>query len=46
MELLPGQESFKIAPLILANCWLDLAEEGEGAAAGDLVDIWPLKRID
>ena len=46
VELLPGQESFKIAPLIQANCWLDLPEEGEGANPGDLVHIWPLKRID
>jgi molybdopterin molybdotransferase len=42
VEALPGQESFKISPLMTANCWL-IAEEGKAeAAAGSLVQIAPL----
>lgn len=39
---LPGQESFKISPLVAANCWT-IIEAGQGdAAAGDLVRVAPL----
>jgi molybdopterin molybdotransferase len=42
VELLPGQESFKISPLMTANSWL-VAEEGQDSlAAGDRVHIAPL----
>ncbi|MCP4002140.1 MAG: molybdopterin molybdotransferase MoeA [Gammaproteobacteria bacterium] len=39
---LPGQESFKISPLMTANCWLIADEEAGEMAAGDLVKIAPL----
>jgi len=42
VELLPGQESFKIKPLMAANCWLLVDEDTEEAEAGNLVRIAPL----
>lgn len=41
-ELLPGQESFKISPLMTANCWLIATEETDEVSAGSLVEIAPL----
>jgi molybdopterin molybdotransferase len=42
VEVLPGQESFKISPLMTANCWLIADEEADELAAGSLVKIAPL----
>lgn len=42
VEVLPGQESFRIAPLLRANCWAVIPEGREDVAAGDLVPIAPL----
>ncbi len=42
VEVLPGQESFKISPLMNANCWLIADEETEEMDAGTLVKIAPL----
>jgi molybdopterin molybdotransferase len=39
---LPGQESFKISPLMTANCWLIAEEDTEEVSAGTLVKIAPL----
>jgi molybdopterin molybdotransferase len=39
---LPGQESFKISPLMTANCWLIADEDAAELAAGSLVKIAPL----
>lgn len=39
---LPGQESFKIAPLLAANCWAIVTAERGSIAAGELVEIAPL----
>lgn len=42
VEALPGQESFKISPLMTANCWLIADEEADELEAGSLVKIAPL----
>jgi molybdopterin biosynthesis enzyme len=41
-EVLPGQESFNISPLMTANCWLIADEEADELTAGSLVKIAPL----
>jgi molybdopterin molybdotransferase len=41
-EVLPGQESFRIKPLMQANCWAILTADGDAAAAGSSVRIAPL----
>ena len=42
VELLPGQESFKIAPLVVANCWAIIESGRSAVVAGELIDIAPL----
>ena len=42
VEILKGQESFKIHPLLAANCWAVFAENQNGADAGDKIAIYPL----
>lgn len=42
VEVLPGQQSFRIAPLLRANCWAVVPEGAEDVAAGELVRIAPL----
>jgi molybdopterin molybdotransferase len=39
--VLPGQESFKILPLVPMNCWVILKEESSEFSAGDLVEVIP-----
>lgn len=39
VAILPGQESFRIAPLIAANCWAQLPEDAAEVKAGDVVPI-------
>ena len=39
VHLLPGQESFRIAPLREANAWALLPEDAEQVAAGTLVEV-------
>jgi molybdopterin molybdotransferase len=40
--LLPGQESFRISPLLASNCWA-IVEQGPGTVeAGELIRIAPL----
>ena len=41
-ELLPGQESFRIAPLAAANAWAIVAEGTSTIKAGDLIQAAPL----
>lgn len=41
-EMLPGQESFRIAPLTRANAWIVLPEGPGEVAAGSLVQVAPL----
>lgn len=42
VTLLDGQESFRISPLLQANCWLIVPEDAPDIAAGDPVTIAPL----
>jgi len=37
IEVLGGQQSFRIAPLLQANCWAELPEEKSEVQAGELV---------
>jgi len=41
-EILPGQESFKISPLMKANCWAMVEADTNELAAGNIVKIAPL----
>ncbi len=41
-HLLPGQESFRIKPLLQANCWAIVPAETSRVAAGERVEIVPL----
>lgn len=43
VRALKGQESFKTAPLLLADAWLVLPEDAEMVAAGSLVPVFPLR---
>jgi molybdopterin molybdotransferase len=40
--LLAGQESFKIMPLMQANCWAIVPEGTDHIDAGELIDVAPL----
>ncbi len=42
VEVLPGQQSFKISPLMQANCWAIFAEDDEQTPAGTSIEIAPL----
>ena len=42
VTVLPGQESFKISPLLESNCWAIVTEEVERVEAGDLIQLAPL----
>lgn len=42
VALLPGQESFRVAPLVAANCWLILPGDAAEVAAGGTVSMVPL----
>lgn len=42
VQLLAGQESFRIQPLLAANAWAVLDEDAEQLSAGTLVDVYGL----
>ncbi len=42
LDILKGQESFKIHPLVKANCWVVFKEEQSGNEVGEPIDIYPL----
>lgn len=44
VRLLPGQESFRIGPLLMANAWAVLPEEAEELPTGTPVDVVGLDR--
>ena len=46
VQVLPGQESFKISPLLVANCWAIIPEGRDNVPAGDIVQIAPLAPSD
>ncbi len=39
-RLLPGQESYRVAPLLRADGWGVLPEEPEHLPAGTMIDVW------
>ncbi|HOC10493.1 gephyrin-like molybdotransferase Glp [Thermomonas sp.] len=41
-RVLPGQESFRIAPMAQANCWIVLPDTAASPAAGAMVDVYGL----
>jgi molybdopterin molybdotransferase len=43
VQLLPGQESFRIQPMLAANAWAVLPEMVEKFSAGELVDVFGLE---
>jgi len=45
-QVLPGQESFRILPLLAANAWIVVSEEAETPEAGDLVDVYGLGHLE
>jgi len=46
VALLPGQESFRISPLLRANCWAVVPAGAPDIAAGGLVEVAPLWPAD
>jgi len=42
VSLLPGQESFRIRPLLRANCWAVVTEGLEQVPAGGVIQVAPL----
>jgi molybdopterin molybdotransferase len=42
VRLLPGQESFRIAPLLSANCWAIVPDGREDVAAGEVIRVAPM----
>ena len=42
VSILAGQESFRIAPLLLANAWAILPEAGTEVSSGTLIEVLPL----
>ena len=39
VELLPGQESFRVRPLLAANCWAIVDESRDEVAPGELIQV-------
>lgn len=44
-RILPGQESFKIAPMARSNAWIVLDEDAQDLAAGASVDVYGLGHL-
>lgn len=42
VRLLPGQESFRISPLLRANCWALIPAGAPDVAVGDVIEVAPL----
>lgn len=42
VEILDGQESFKVHPMLRANCWAVIGEKDAQLGAGDIVPVYPL----
>lgn len=45
-HILQGQESFRIAPLLAANAWLEIPAEADEMEAGTPVAAWGLGHLD
>jgi len=42
VTILPGQESYRIKPMLQQNCWAVIPEDSLSVPAGNLIDIYPL----
>ncbi|MCK7593186.1 molybdopterin molybdotransferase MoeA [Pseudomarimonas salicorniae] len=42
VEILPGQESFRLAPMLEANCWAIIPADSPDLEAGSPVEVLPL----
>ncbi len=42
VKILSGQESFRVAPFLAANCWAILPEDGDRAVKGSEIDVYPI----
>lgn len=42
VEILPGQQSYKIKPMLKQNCWAIIPEDGLDVKAGNPLEIYPL----
>lgn len=42
VEILPGQESFKVSPFTQMNCWVFAGEGVEGFSSGEIVATYPV----
>lgn len=42
VNILGGQESFRVAPLLAANCWAIFPENGENVEKGSEIEVYPL----
>jgi len=42
LDILKGQESFKIHPLLQANCWASFTEDQSGNEVGESIEVYPL----
>lgn len=46
VEILPGQESFKISPLLKTNCWAVLTENKTEYAVNEVLEVYPFHPIN
>lgn len=42
VDILDGQESFKVNPFLKMNCWIHVNESTESLKTGDIVEVYPL----
>lgn len=42
VDLLDGQESFRVSPFLAMNCWVHLPQDTDSIAPGDVVETYPL----
>lgn len=45
VTVLAGQPSFMVSPMLAANCWAVLGEEGTSVTAGEEIDVYPLHPV-
>lgn len=43
VEILDGQESFKVSPFLHMDCWVHFPEEENAIKSGDVVEVFPLE---
>jgi molybdopterin molybdotransferase len=42
VDILDGQESFKVSPFLSMNCWVHVPEGRPGVRSGEVVETYPL----